>query len=71
MTEEEYDALDAMPLYFDRAGGLPDRLPNGKPTPRHKVLATLQGKGLIVLLHDRWALAKPWERKEPRPKPGL
>ena len=66
MTEEEYDALDAMPLRFDEHGSLPARLPNGKPTPSAEVLHRLQGVGLITLLHDRWALTRPWEnRKSP------
>lgn len=69
MTEEEYDALDAMPLYLDAAGGLPARLPNGKPTPSNQVLADLNARGFIILLHDRWALTEPWKHKGPHSGP--
>lgn len=59
MTEEEYEALDAMPLYFDRNGVLPATLPNGRPAPTAEVINSLASVGLIVQLHDRWAIADP------------
>ena len=69
MTEEEYEALDAMPLELAPGKVLPARLPNGKPTPSAQVLNDLQSRGIITLITsqvpNRWALTNPSKYRTP------